>query len=137
MHWTAVKRIFRYLKYTKNAQLTYRGNDAEINNTKLNFFCDANWGNGPDQKSISGYVTIIDRGVVARSSKKQQLWRYPQPRPSISLPLMSLSRYYGTDPYTQNLNFHSQQHLLYSLTIKQLLQFHITQNSMRVQSILI
>ena len=72
MHWTAVKRIFRYLKQTKNAKLTYGGNDAEINNTELNFFCDADWGNGPDRKSISGYVTIIAGGAVAWSSKKQQ-----------------------------------------------------------------
>ena len=72
VHWTAVKRIFRYLKYMKNANLTYRGNDAEIKNTELNFFCDADWGNGLDQKSISGYVTIIARGAIAWSSKKQQ-----------------------------------------------------------------
>ena len=48
MLWTAVKRIFRYLKQTKNAKLTYGGNDAKINNTELNFFCDADWGNGPN-----------------------------------------------------------------------------------------
>ena len=59
MHWTAVKRVFCYLKHTKNAKLTYGGEDAEINNTELNFFCDADWGNGSDQKSINGYITII------------------------------------------------------------------------------
>ena len=48
MHWTAVKRVFRYLKQMKNANLTYGGKEAEINNTELNFFCDANWGNGSD-----------------------------------------------------------------------------------------
>ena len=64
VHWTTIKRIFRYLKYTKNANLTYRGNDAEIKNTELNFFCDANLGNG--------YVTIIAGGAVAWSLKKQQ-----------------------------------------------------------------
>jgi Reverse transcriptase (RNA-dependent DNA polymerase) len=72
IHWTAMKRIFRYLKLTKNGNLTYGGNDAEINNTDLNFFCDADWGNGSDRKSISGYITIIAGGAVAWSSKKQQ-----------------------------------------------------------------
>ena len=53
IHWTAMKRIFRYLKLTKNGNLTYGGKDAEINNTDLNFFCDADWGNGSDRKSIT------------------------------------------------------------------------------------
>ena len=72
VHWTAIKKIFRYLKYMKNANLTYGGNDAKIKNTELNFFCDADWGNGLNWKSISGYVTIIARGAVAWSLKKQQ-----------------------------------------------------------------
>jgi len=72
IHWTAVKRIFRYLKYTKHTKLTYGGKEAEINNTDINFFSDADWGNGSDRKSISGYVTIIAGGAVAWSSKKQQ-----------------------------------------------------------------
>ena len=61
----------RYLKQTKNAMFTYGGKEAEVNNTKLNFFCDADWGNGSDQKSISGYVTIIAGGAITWSSKKQ------------------------------------------------------------------
>ena len=56
----------------KNANLTYRGKEAKINNTELNFFCDADWGNGSDQKSISGYVTTIAGGAITLSSKKQQ-----------------------------------------------------------------
>ena len=56
----------------KNAKLTYGGNDLEIKNSKLNFFCDANWANASDWKSISGYITIIAGGAVALSSKKQQ-----------------------------------------------------------------
>lgn len=65
LHWTAVKRIFRYLKYMKNTTLTYGGKDTKIKNSDLNFFCDANWGNGPDQKSINRYVVIIAGGAVA------------------------------------------------------------------------
>ena len=71
VHWTALKRIFRYLKQTKNANLTY-GGEEEIKNTSINFFSDADWGNNSDRKSISGYVTIIAGGAVAWSSKKQQ-----------------------------------------------------------------
>ena len=56
----------------KNDKLTYRGSDDEIKNTELNFFCDADWANNSDQKSINGYVTIIAGGAVAWSSKKQK-----------------------------------------------------------------
>ena len=55
----------------KKNSLTYRGKE-EINNTDINFFSDADWGNNSDQKSISGYVTIITGGAIAWSSKKQQ-----------------------------------------------------------------
>jgi hypothetical protein len=73
LHWTAVKRVFRYLKYTKNFALTYGGDDDTIRNTDLNFFCDADWANDTsDRKSISGYVTIVAGGAVSWSSKKQQ-----------------------------------------------------------------
>ena len=41
-HWTAVKRIFRYLKSTKNYKLTYGGSD-ELLNEELNIYCDADW----------------------------------------------------------------------------------------------
>ena len=73
LHWTAVKRVFQYLKYTKNFALTYGGDDDTIRNTDLNFFCDADWANDTsDRKSISGYVTIVAGGAVSWSSKKQQ-----------------------------------------------------------------
>ncbi len=74
LHWTAVKRIFRYLKYTKHFALTYGGdNDEDILNTELNIFCDADWANDTsDRKSISGYVVTMAGGAVSWSSKKQQ-----------------------------------------------------------------
>jgi hypothetical protein len=73
LHWTAVKRIFRYLKHTKNFSLTYGGDDEDVQNTDLNIFCDADWGNdSADRKSISGFVITMAGGAVSWSSKKQQ-----------------------------------------------------------------
>ena len=69
-HWTAVKRIFRYLKGTKNYKLIYGGSD-ELLNEELNIYCDADWASDLDRKSISGYVITIAGGAVAWSSKKQ------------------------------------------------------------------
>lgn len=70
-HWTAVKRVFRYLKGTKSHALTYGGNDPNLASEDLQIFCDADWADGEDRKSISGYVLIIAGGAVAWSSRKQ------------------------------------------------------------------
>lgn len=69
-HWTALKRIFRYLKGTRNYALTYGGFDQEWTR-ELSIYCDADWGSNADQKSVSGYVITLAGGAVAWSSKKQ------------------------------------------------------------------
>jgi Reverse transcriptase (RNA-dependent DNA polymerase) len=69
IHWTAVKRIFRYLKYTRNHALTY-GGDHDVLNDNLNIFCDAAT-DTKDRKSISGYVITVAGGAVSWHSKKQ------------------------------------------------------------------
>ena len=69
-HWTAVKRVFRYLKGTRQHKLTYRGSPELLHND-INIYCDANWASDSDRKSISGYVTVIAGGAIAWSSKKQ------------------------------------------------------------------
>ena len=71
IHWTAVKRVFRYLKYTRTKALTYGGED-DILNTDFNTFCDADWASdATDRKSISGYVVTMAGGATSWSSKKQ------------------------------------------------------------------
>jgi hypothetical protein len=70
VHWTAVKRIFRYLKGTRTLGITYEGSN-ELNNEELNIYCDADWASDSDRKSISGYVLTLAGGAVAWSSKKQ------------------------------------------------------------------
>jgi len=70
VHWTAVKRIFRYLKGTRTLGITYDGSN-ELNTNELNIYCDADWASDSDRKSISGYVITLAGGAVAWSSKKQ------------------------------------------------------------------
>ena len=68
-HWTAVKRVFRYLNGTQDLGIVYKRN-AEIN---LDGYTDADWGSNPvDRKSISGYIFLIGNSPVTWSSKKQQ-----------------------------------------------------------------
>jgi transposase InsO family protein len=71
MHWTAVKRIFRYLKYTRTNALTYGGDD-DLLSEDINIFCDADWASdATDRKSISGFVITMAGGAISWSSKKQ------------------------------------------------------------------
>jgi hypothetical protein len=77
-HWTAVKRVFRYLKGTMDIGITYGGSDGPITqrnyyeNLRIEGFSDADWGANPDdRRSISGYAFLIGNGAVAWSSKKQ------------------------------------------------------------------
>ena len=69
-HWTAIKKVFRYLKGTRQYKLTYRGS-PELLHDDINIYCGANWASDSDQKSISGYVIVIAGGAIAWSSKKQ------------------------------------------------------------------
>ena len=71
-HWTAVKRIFRYLKGTQTHVLTYGGSD-DLLSPKINIYCDADWASDADRKSVSGYVITMAGGAVSWSSKKQAM----------------------------------------------------------------
>ena len=64
-HWTAVKRIFRYLAGTPNRGLYYgiQGNGTG--------YTDADWGSGEDRRSIGGYAFILNGAAISWNSKKQ------------------------------------------------------------------
>jgi hypothetical protein len=68
-HWSAVKRIFRYLQGTKDLSIKYIKSDHAPHITG---FCDADWANNPtDRKSITGYVFMYVNGPVMWKSKRQ------------------------------------------------------------------
>jgi len=63
-HWTAVRRIFRYLAGTRTLGINYgRGCSGG--------YTDADWGAGEDRKSVGGYVFMINGAAVSWASKKQ------------------------------------------------------------------
>ena len=67
-HWTAVKRIMRYLKGTSDLGLIFKPQDK----CDCAGFSDADWGGDlDDRKSTSGYVFQIGGGTVSWRSKKQ------------------------------------------------------------------
>ena len=67
-HWTAIKRIFRYLKGTSNLGLLYRDNTSPV----CTGYSDADWaGDIGDRKSTSGYMFLQGGAAISWKSNKQ------------------------------------------------------------------
>lgn len=65
-HWTAAKRVLRYLRGTVNFGILYRGESGVLG------YSDADWaGDADDRKSTSGYMFLIAGGPVSWKSRKQ------------------------------------------------------------------
>ena len=67
-HWTALKRVLRYLKGTVKHGILYfqKGSNECVG------YSDTDWGGDiNDRKSTSGYLFQISRGVITWKSKKQ------------------------------------------------------------------
>lgn len=66
-HWSAIKRIFRYLKGTINFKLLY-GQTNEF----LTGYSDSDWASDLDERrSTTGYVFIIYGGAISWCTKRQ------------------------------------------------------------------
>jgi hypothetical protein len=69
--WTEVKRVFRYLKKTKDKKLIL---GQKQDSTELVCYADADWGNDPaDRKSNTGYCFKFMGSVVYWKSHKQTM----------------------------------------------------------------
>ena len=68
-HWTAVKRILRYIKHTLHVGLFYQG---QVGNHQITGYCDADLaGDITDSISTSGYLFLLSKGPIAWNSQKQ------------------------------------------------------------------
>ena len=67
-HWTAVKRILRYLKGTSNLGLLYR----EDTSAEITGYSDADWaGDVGDRKSTSGYMFLLAGAAISCMEEQQ------------------------------------------------------------------
>ena len=68
-HYAAAKRGLRYLKGTPDVGITFSGSLG----LRLELFCDADWADGEDRKSIGAYIATLAGGAVAWKAKKQSM----------------------------------------------------------------
>ena len=73
-HWTALMRVYRYLRGTSDLTLTYHGDEGESKSFPDPIcYVDADWAADiNDRRSISGHVFLMSGGAVCWSSKKQK-----------------------------------------------------------------
>ncbi|XP_019053342.1 PREDICTED: uncharacterized protein LOC109114719 [Nelumbo nucifera] len=68
VHWSAVKRILRYLKSTVDHVITFRTSPELV----LEAFSDAGWASCPvDRHSQGGFCVYLGRNLISWSSRKQ------------------------------------------------------------------
>lgn len=68
-HFTAAKRILRYLKGTKNQGIEFK----KENNFNLVGYTDSDWaGSLVDRKSTLGYIFCLGTNIISWSSRKQR-----------------------------------------------------------------
>ncbi|TQE03277.1 hypothetical protein C1H46_011089 [Malus baccata] len=68
-HYTAVKRILRYLKGTMTFGISYSASDLQ-----LKAFSDADWAGDPnDRRSTTGLVVFLGGNPISWSSRKQNI----------------------------------------------------------------
>ena len=66
-HWTAVKRVLRYLKGTSKFGLLYKGKSS----SNMIGYSDADWaGDIGDRRSTSGYVFLLGGAAISWKSSK-------------------------------------------------------------------
>ena len=71
-HWSAVKRIFRYIKWTLNYSL--KSVSSKANDITLYGFADVDWAGDFDTKKLtSGYVFYIRQSIISWCSKRQSV----------------------------------------------------------------
>ena len=70
IHFTAVKRVFKYLKGTKNYGITYYKGASRF----ISGYCDADYaGDLISAKSTTGYIILLAGGIISWKSKLQSI----------------------------------------------------------------
>ena len=72
-HWTAAKRILRYLQGTKDYGIMYKAKKGNTTTQLFTGYVDASFANTENRASVTGYVFLAQGGAIVWGSKKQTL----------------------------------------------------------------
>ena len=62
MHWSAVKRILRYIRYSSDIGLRVKKSNSML----VNAFSDADWaGSIDDRRSTGGFAVFLGENLVS------------------------------------------------------------------------
>ena len=71
IHWSAAKRVLRYLKGSKDIGITYR--KGTQNKNRVYGYADASFASNTDKMSTSGHAFFLNGGAITWGSKKQKV----------------------------------------------------------------
>jgi hypothetical protein len=64
--------VFHYLRGTADLRITYTGKQTASTQPQLLGYCDSDWGQSHDRRSITGYIFLLCGGAISWQSKKQK-----------------------------------------------------------------
>jgi hypothetical protein len=71
-HWSAVKRVLRYLRGSVDRGITYRGSGSPMEQPILHGYSDADYAEDKnDRRSFTGYAFLLSGAAVSWASRKQ------------------------------------------------------------------
>ena len=69
IYFIAVKRVFKYLKGTKDYGITYYKNTSRF----ISGYCDTDYTSDLSAKSTTGYIILLAGGILSWKSKLQSI----------------------------------------------------------------
>jgi hypothetical protein len=131
LHWTATKRVLRYLKGTIDHGLWYTKGHLS-----LQAFCDSDWAEDPDdRRSTTSIGIFMGSCLVSWMEKKQPIVARSSTEAEYCAMLIATANLFGYTSYPKKSTFHYFLHPSYGVIILVLLLYLIILCTMLEQNI--
>jgi hypothetical protein len=116
VHFTAAKRVLRYLKGSIDCGHHYCKSPLT-----LNAYCDADWASNPDdRRSTTGYGIFLGSNLISWSAKKQNVVSRSSTEAEYRSMCLTTAKLYGFTCFSKNSIFLSSLLQLYGVIIQAL-----------------